>query len=128
MACAEGTSSAEFAVSFTQVRNNPVRLFTTLRAREVLTNHEIRLGRGLLDNSRVVVRPIYKLHVGILGLYGTGPLLTAREKGVLIIRVLFLQGVEDIAAEVAFERCSSDRRWSCTVRAPSTRGLRGPYR
>lgn len=116
MACAEGMLSAESAVSVgAGVSVTPVERYPYVEQRGekereegggggqiLLTNHNVRLGSGLLDDGNIVERPVDKLGVGILSLHRLGSLLGTHKEGVFVIGVFLLQVVQDVAADVAF--------------------------
>ena len=67
----------------------------------ILTNDNVCLGSGLFDDGRVVQRTVDELHIGILSLDFSSPVLIADQKCVVVVRVLFLKRIEGVTTDIA---------------------------
>lgn len=67
----------------------------------VLTDHNVRLSCGFLNHIRGVEVTVHELRIWILGFHGLGSLFVAYEQRVGVVWVSLLQGVENVATDVA---------------------------
>lgn len=73
-----------------------------------LTNHDVSLGRGFLNDIRGIVVAIDELRGRILGLHGFAALFVAYEERVRVLWVSLVQCVENVTADVAWRsRCQT---------------------
>lgn len=72
-------------------------------SRLLLTDHDVGLGRGFLNDFRGIVVAVDELRGRVLGFHGLGALFVAHEQGVGVLGVGFVQGVENVTADIAWD-------------------------